>query len=577
MSGEDPKHVPKYEMDEPSTPPLKPQGGDADVDDLVRLVSTISIREDQPSAGETAPGAHTPLQAQDGEVLRDSQLDAAQQAQMEAKTASPGRGIASPSRPKSLRRAAQDFGANSPDYPPSVHKETSNMTGIFFDERCLLHQANYRHCESPERLAESYKLLVKEGLWSRCVQFRIAGRSYPQPATPEDVPATIKTEGNAQTTPESASPSSGKGVALTANEQVSLAVERFPIDPVQLHPLSFPPVPLLPPEALHRTHDPSHVQRIESSATFEYKEPEPDSETEGDTTLYPDCKFLDSDTYVNQYSAIAARIAATAAVEVTRRVLRGELRNGFSLTRPPGHHAAPQTCSGFCLYNNVAVAAQAALREFPDKCRRIMIIDFDVHHGDGTQACFWDSREVLFVSIHRYGGGFFPGTGTIKQVGGDNAKGYTVNIPFVGVAGDYEYHYAWRRIVLPLLAAHAPHLVLLSAGFDCLVNDPLGEMKVTPLGVGHLVRQVREALPPGCGLVGVLEGGYNPLGVAEGIKWVVKAMLGDELPELPSSDLELSSLSSRDANKLQLMRERHIQTIEQVCDTHKKYWPVLKM
>jgi histone deacetylase 6 len=164
-------------------------------------------------------------------------------------------------------------------------------------------------------------------------------------------------------------------------------------------------------EIIGQAHTQEHVAAIHATATFEYKPDELDSETEGDTTLYPDCKFLDSDTYVNRYSNDAARLAIGGLIELAEAVINGKVRNGFAVIRPPGHHADCVRAQGFCLFNNVAVAAQALRRAHPD-VKRLLIVDWDVHHGNGTQAIFYDDPSVLYVSIHRYqNGAFYPHTG----------------------------------------------------------------------------------------------------------------------------------------------------------------------
>jgi acetoin utilization deacetylase AcuC-like enzyme len=201
--------------------------------------------------------------------------------------------------------------------------------------------------------------------------------------------------------------------------------------------------------------------------------------------------LLDPDTIASETSYEAALLAAGCALEAVDR-------GGFALVRPPGHHALPERAMGFCLLNNVAVAARYAQEELG--LRRIAIVDWDVHHGNGTQDFFWDDESVLFVSLHQWP--FYPGSGA---PGDGNAT--TVNIPLPAGSGDEEYLEAFGETVEPAVRAFRPELVLISAGFDAHVDDPLAGMRVTADGFRELARR-SAALGPR--LAAVLEGGYDP-------------------------------------------------------------------
>jgi acetoin utilization deacetylase AcuC-like enzyme len=200
--------------------------------------------------------------------------------------------------------------------------------------------------------------------------------------------------------------------------------------------------------------------------------------------------LLDPDTVCTPSSYEAALLAAGAAIAAVER-------EGFALARPPGHHALPDRAMGFCLFNNVAVAARFAQRELG--LARIAILDWDVHHGNGTQDIFWDDDSVLFVSLHQWP--FYPGTG-----GPGEGNETTVNIPLRAGCGDEEYAEAADRIAFPALEAFAPDLLLVSAGFDAAAGDLLGGMEVTEAGFRELARRTGSVCDR---LALVLEGGYN--------------------------------------------------------------------
>lgn len=215
---------------------------------------------------------------------------------------------------------------------------------------------------------------------------------------------------------------------------------------------------------------------------------------------------LDPDTYLNPASWAAASLAAGGAVGVTHAVLHGQTDNGFALVRPPGHHATPRHGMGFCLFNNVALAARAALNA---GLERVLIVDFDVHHGNGTQDIFYDTSQVLFFSIHQ--SPLYPGTGLAEDIGVGGGEGYTVNVPLPVGVGDDGYLAIFEAVLIPIARRYAPQLILVSAGFDAHWADPLAGMRLSVNGFARLIRILRELAAELCGgrLVLVLEGGYN--------------------------------------------------------------------
>src|SRR5580692_5172240 len=181
--------------------------------------------------------------------------------------------------------------------------------------------------------------------------------------------------------------------------------------------------------------------------------------------------LLDPDTYIAPGSVAAARLAAGAVVDMVDRMLDGPVRRGVALVRPPGHHARPSRAMGFCLLNTVAVAAAHATSR---GLRRVLVVDWDVHHGNGTQEAFWGSPDVLYASTHQFP--FYPGTGAASEQGEGKGVGFTVNVPLSAGGGDDVYRAAFERVLLPVARAYQPELVLVSAGFDASARDPLANM-----------------------------------------------------------------------------------------------------
>jgi acetoin utilization deacetylase AcuC-like enzyme len=239
---------------------------------------------------------------------------------------------------------------------------------------------------------------------------------------------------------------------------------------------------------------------------------------------------LDPDTQASPHSWEAARLAVgglLACVDWVCDVGAGfkpapTPRNAFAFVRPPGHHAERARAMGFCLFNNVAIAAEYAIRQ--KNCKRILIIDYDVHHGNGTQWSFYDRNDVFYISTHRYP--FYPGTGARREEGEEQGKGYTLNIPFPGGEGDDEYLKAFDREVIPISRDYHPDLILVSAGFDAHRLDPLGGMNVTAGGFAEMTRKILEAASQTCGgkTILVLEGGYSLQGLAESVERCLEVM-----------------------------------------------------
>jgi acetoin utilization deacetylase AcuC-like enzyme len=215
---------------------------------------------------------------------------------------------------------------------------------------------------------------------------------------------------------------------------------------------------------------------------------------------------LDADTYLAPDSIAAAERAAGGAVALVEAILSGDVAQGVALLRPPGHHARPASAMGFCLLNNVAVAAAHALTR---GLQRVAIVDWDVHHGNGTQEMFLDDPRVLYVSLHQWP--FYPGTGNATEIGEGEGRGYTVNVPLSSGARAGDYTAAFDRVIGPVLEDYAPELVLVSAGFDAHKNDPLAGMQLDAAAYGRMTAALgRIADKSAKGRIAlVLEGGYD--------------------------------------------------------------------
>jgi acetoin utilization deacetylase AcuC-like enzyme len=241
---------------------------------------------------------------------------------------------------------------------------------------------------------------------------------------------------------------------------------------------------------------------------------------------------FDADTPVSARSFEAARRAAGGVLALVDTVMAGDVENGFAFVRPPGHHAERDRAMGFCLFNNVAVAA-AHLRA-AHGLERVLIVDWDVHHGNGTQHAFYDDSGVLFVSSHQYP--FYPGTGAAREVGVGEGEGYTMNLPFPAGYGDAEYVAAFLEIVEPVARRFAPEFILISAGFDAHRRDPLAAMELSEHGFASLARVILRTARDVCQnrVVAVLEGGYDLEALARSVDAVLGEMTGAKLDELVS-------------------------------------------
>ena len=255
--------------------------------------------------------------------------------------------------------------------------------------------------------------------------------------------------------------------------------------------------------------------------------------------------FVDyGDTYVTQASFEAALEAVGGTWAVIDAVIHGKCKYGFALVRPPGHHAAATQAMGFCLFNNIAISARKLQAEgFP----RVMIIDFDVHHGNGTQAIFELDETVLYVSTHQWG--IYPGTGSLDEKGLDDGEGSIINIPLPARSGDTAFAAILERIISPAAYRFKPEAILVSAGFDAHWRDPLASLQLTTRGfytLGCGLKKLADALCESR-IIYVLEGGYDPEALAENVQAILFSLteeeyLGDPLGSPPQPDTDANAI-----------------------------------
>lgn len=258
---------------------------------------------------------------------------------------------------------------------------------------------------------------------------------------------------------------------------------------------------------------------------------------------------LDADTSASPRSWEAARMAAGGVLVAIDRVMQAEFENCFALVRPPGHHAEKGCGKGFCLFNNIAIGAHYALKHYG--LERVLIADWDLHHGNGTQHSFYGDPRVLFFSTHQYP--YYPGSGSLVEVGEGKGAGFTVNVPLPGGQGDRDYLEIYRTLLKPIAQEFKPQLILVSAGYDIYFDDPLGGMEVTPEGFAALTGFIMDLARSSCQgkMVLSLEGGYHLDGLRKSVKATILQLAGDSSAQRkePEGNAADSTLKIIDAVK----------------------------
>jgi acetoin utilization deacetylase AcuC-like enzyme len=271
------------------------------------------------------------------------------------------------------------------------------------------------------------------------------------------------------------------------------------------------PAPDAPEALIYRVHDPSYVAMLDRAAAS-------------------GGGFLDPDTYITPLSMVAARSAAGAVVEGVQRVLEGKATHAFAVVRPPGHHAEHAKAMGFCLLNNIAVGLVAARDR---GIRRIAVLDFDVHHGNGTQHSFENDADVFYASTHQYP--FYPGTGRASERG---AHGNVLNVPLPAGTSDRAFLGAWEKTIGPTLDAFKPELLLVSAGYDAHEDDPLAGLDVSTDAYRELARMIKawSIAHSGGRSVWALEGGYNLQALGDSVVACLEVLLDNATDSNPRVD-----------------------------------------
>lgn len=285
-------------------------------------------------------------------------------------------------------------------------------------------------------------------------------------------------------------------------------------------------LPLIEPrlateEEIALIHTPSYIESIR--------------ETAGRPRVY-----LDPDTSTCPSSYEVARLAVGGVIEATDRLMDGSLDNAFALVRPPGHHAEADQARGFCIFNNIAIAAEHLRRKH--RLQRLLIVDWDLHHGNGTQHAFYGRDDVLYFSLHQFP--HYPGTGYWNEVGSGRGEGATINVPLAPGKTDADYFYVFDQLLFPVASTFKPEFILVSAGFDICAGDPLGGMKISSEGFSGLTQRLLDMAAVFCQnrLLLALEGGYYFRGLEEGVRNVLLTLSGKKTAKAIAGEASAATL-----------------------------------
>lgn len=311
-------------------------------------------------------------------------------------------------------------------------------------------------------------------------------------------------------------------------------------------------------------------QMVEKEISFPYLEIEPRQALEEEIEMVHSSSYLniiketsgkdrvilDPDTATSPRSYEVALLAAGGLLKAIDSIMEGKIQNGFALVRPPGHHAEASRAMGFCIFNNIAIGAEYLLKKYG--LHRILIVDWDLHHGNGTQHSFYNRNDILYFSTHQFP--HYPGTGYWDETGKEKGEGFTANVPLSSGKADEDYLFIFKKILAPIAAIYKPEFILVSAGFDIYQDDPLGGMRVSEIGFGALTSELLSSAHQFCDdrILFTLEGGYDLRGLQQGIKHVLFHLGG----EGKKSDIK---------TKISPTTERELAPI---FETQKKFWKI---
>ena len=239
---------------------------------------------------------------------------------------------------------------------------------------------------------------------------------------------------------------------------------------------------------------------------------------------------LDADTSGNSFSVEAAFLAAGSSIDIAAEIMKGSYNNGFALIRPPGHHAENSRAMGFCIFNNIAITAANLIKN--GLAKRILIVDWDIHHGNGTQHAFYSRDDILYFSTHLYP--YYPGTGYFDEIGEGKGSGYTINVPLTPHKDNDDFLYIFNEILTPVCERFRPDIILISAGYDIYYRDPLGSMRITEEGFFNFTEFFKYLANKYCNnrLCLFLEGGYNIEGLANSVYRTIESLLSESITEV---------------------------------------------
>ena len=309
---------------------------------------------------------------------------------------------------------------------------------------------------------------------------------------------------------------------------------------------------------------------LEKEITFPFQDIKPRPATEDEVSMIHTAAYvnliketsgkdrvqLDPDTATSSHSYQVALLASGGLLRAIELAMEGKIQNGFALVRPPGHHAEASRAMGFCLFNNVAIGAEYLVRKY--KLKRVLIVDWDLHHGNGTQQAFYARKDILYFSVHQYP--HYPGTGYWDEKGTGEGEGFTVNVPVSFGKTDDDYMFIFNKILSPIASFFRPEFILVSAGFDIHQNDPLGGMRVSDAGFGKMTASLMDIAHQFSQerILFTLEGGYDLNGLRQGVKQVLLYLGGKG--EKTEEKAKISSNIERE--------------LAPVFETQKRYWKI---